>query len=85
MALKFDITNNIRKLRFFADEMTQQQLAEKAGVSRQTIVAVEGGKYNPSLELAFRIAHAFNVPIEEVFQYTVIEKKNRKDKKGDRT
>jgi len=85
MALKFDITNNIRKLRFFADEMTQQQLAEKAGVSRQTILAVEGGKYNPSLELAFRIAHAFNVPIEEVFQYTVIEKKNRKDKKGDRT
>jgi len=85
MALKFEITNDIRKLRFFADEMTQQQLAEKAGVSRQTIVAVEGGKYNPSLELAFRIAHAFNVPIEEVFQYTVIEKKNRKDKKGDRT
>ncbi len=85
MALKFEITNNIRKLRFFADEMTQQQLAEKAGVSRQTILAVEGGKYNPSLELAFRIAHAFNVPIEEVFQYTVIEKKNRKDKKGDRT
>lgn len=85
MALKFEITNNIRKLRFFTDEMTQQQLAEKAGVSRQTIVAVEGGKYNPSLELAFRIAHAFNVPIEEVFQYTVIEKKNRKDKKGDRT
>jgi len=85
MALKIEITNDIRKLRFFADEMTQQQLAEKAGVSRQTIVAVEGGKYNPSLELAFRIAHAFNVPIEEVFQYTVIEKKNRKDKKGDRT
>jgi len=84
MALKIEITNDIRKLRFFADEMTQQQLAEKAGVSRQTIVAVEGGKYNPSLELAFRIAHAFNVPIEEVFQYTVIEKKNRKNKKGDR-
>jgi len=85
MALQFEITNDIRKLRFFADEMTQQQLAEKAGVSRQTIVAVEGGKYNPSLELAFRIAHAFNVPIDEVFHYTVIEKKNRKDKKGDRT
>jgi len=85
MALQFEITNDIRKLRFFADEMTQQQLAEKAGVSRQTIVAVEGGKYNPSLELAFRIAHAFNVPIDEVFHYTVTEKKNRKDKKGDRT
>jgi len=85
MALQFEITNDIRKLRFFADEMTQQQLAEKAGVSRQTIVAVEGGKYNPSLELAFRIAHAFTVPIDEVFHYTVTEKKNRKDKKGDRT
>jgi len=83
MALKFEITNDIRKLRFFADEMTQQQLAEKAGVSRQTILAVEGGKYNPSLELAFRIAHAFNVPINEVFHYTVIEKKKSKIKKGD--
>ncbi|HRW35694.1 MAG TPA: helix-turn-helix transcriptional regulator [Thermotogota bacterium] len=79
----FEITNEIRKLRFFADEMTQQQLAEKAGVSRQTIVAVEGGKYNPSLELAFRIAQAFNVPIEEVFQYRVIEKKKKPDKKGE--
>ena len=85
MGKKFEITNDIRKLRFFADEMTQQQLAEKAGVSRQTIVAIEGGKYNPSLELAFRIAHAFNVPIDEVFNYHVIEKKTRKDKKGDRT
>jgi len=82
MGKKFEITNEIRKLRFFADEMTQQQLAEKAGVSRQTIVAVEGGKYNPSLELAFRIAQAFNVPIEEVFQYRVIEKKKKTNKKG---
>jgi len=84
MGKKLEIINEIRKLRFFADEMTQQQLAERAGVSRQTIVAVEGSKYNPSLELAFRIAHVFNVPIEEVFQYRVIEKKNSKDKKGDR-
>ena len=73
MADKFEITNSIRKLRFFADEMTQQQLAEKAGVSRQTIIAIEGGKYTPSLELAFRIAHAFNVQIDEVFNCRVIE------------
>jgi len=85
MGKKFEITNEIRKLRFFADEMTQQQLAEKAGVSRQTIVAVEGGKYNPSLELAFRIAQAFNVPIEEVFQYRAIEKKKKSNKKGDQS
>lgn len=64
---KWVISNNIRKLRFNHDEMTQQQLAEKAGVSRQTIVAIEKGKYSPSLELAFRIALAFNVPLEEVF------------------
>ena len=75
MGTQLEITNCIRKLRFFADEMTQQQLAEKAGVSRQTIVAIEGGKYNPSLELAFRIAHAFNVEINEVFSYQLKEKK----------
>ncbi len=74
MGKKFEITNNIRTLRFFADEMTQQQLAEKAGVSRQTIIAIEGGKYSPSLELAFRIAHAFGVQINEVFDYRVAEK-----------
>lgn len=61
------IRNNIRKLRFYHDEMTQQQLAEKVGVTRQTIVAIEKGKYSPSLELAFRIAHAFDVPLEAVF------------------
>lgn len=64
-----EITNTIRTLRFFADEMTQQQLAEKTGVSRQTIIAVEAGKYSPSLELAFRIADAFGVQIGEVFGY----------------
>lgn len=63
------ITNNIRKLRFESDEMTQQQLADQAGVTRQTIVAIEGSKYSPSLELAFRIAAAFKKPLEEVFQY----------------
>ena len=71
MAKKFAITNNIRTLRFFANEMTQQQLAEKAGASRQTIIAIEAGKYSPSLELAFRIADAFGVPIGEVFDYEV--------------
>jgi putative transcriptional regulator len=73
VAKKIEIKNNIRTLRFFAGEMTQQQLAEKAGASRQTIVAVEAGKYAPSLELAFRIAEAFGVPIGEVFTCEVIE------------
>lgn len=63
------ISNNIRKLRFFRNEMTQQQLAEKVGVTRQTIIAMEQDKYSPSLELAFRIAHVFGVPLEEVFSY----------------
>jgi len=61
------IRNNIRKLRFYHDEMTQQQLAEKVGVTRQTIVAIEKGKYTPSLDLAFRLARAFDVPLEAVF------------------
>ena len=71
MAKKFDITNNIRTLRFFAGEMTQQELSEKACVSRQTVIAVESGKYSPTLELAFRIADAFGVPISEVFGYEI--------------
>jgi putative transcriptional regulator len=71
MAKKFLITNNIRKLRFFANEMTQQELAEKAGISRQTVIAIEAGKYSPTLELAFRIADAFGVPIGEVFECEV--------------
>ena len=61
------IRNNIRKLRFYHDEMTQQHLAEKVGVTRQTIVALEKGKYSPSLDLAFRLARAFDVPLEDVF------------------
>jgi len=72
MARKLQITNNIRKLRFFANEMTQQMLAEKVGVSRQTIIAIEAGKYSPSLELAFRIAETFGVKIGEVFDYEVL-------------
>ena len=62
------ITNNIRRLRFFANEMTQLELAEKAGASRQTIIALEAGKYTPSLEMAFKIAGVFGVPIGEVFE-----------------
>ncbi len=56
-------------MRFNADEMTQQQLADAAGVSRQTIVAIEKGNYSPSLDLAFRIAHIFNTPLADVFSY----------------
>jgi len=63
------ISNNIRKLRFHADEMTQQELADKTGVTRQTIVAIENGKYSPTLELAFRIAIVFKSPLEEVFSF----------------
>jgi len=63
------INNNIRKLRFFHNEMTQQELAQKVGVTRQTIIAMEQGKYSPSLELAFRIALVFGVPLDEVFSY----------------
>lgn len=73
MAKKITITNEIRKFRFFANEMTQQQLAEKVGVSRQTIISIEAGKYSPSLELAFRIAEAFGVRINELFDYEVKE------------
>lgn len=63
------ISNNIRKLRFYHDEMTQKELAEKVGVTRQTIIAIEKAKYSPSLELAFRIALVFDSPLEEVFSY----------------
>lgn len=64
---KLEIGNNIRRLRFDAAEMTQKDLAERAGVTRQTIVAIEAAKYGPSLELAFQIARAFDKPIDEVF------------------
>jgi len=63
------ISNQIRRLRFDHDEMTQQQLGEKVGVTRQTIIAVEAGKYSPSLPLAFRIARAFGATVEDVFQF----------------
>ena len=66
---KARIRNNIRRLRFDRSEMTQQELAEKVGVTRQTVIAIEGDKYSPSLEVAFRIARVFGVPLEDVFQY----------------
>ena len=64
---KIQIKNAVRRLRFNHDEMTQQQLAEEVGVSRQTIVAIEKYKYTPSLDLAFKIALAFDMEIQEVF------------------
>ncbi len=63
------IKNRIRRLRFDHDEMTQEELANKVGCTRQTIIALEQNKYVPSIELAFRVAKAFSVPLEEVFQY----------------
>lgn len=67
------ITNNIRTLRFLSNEMTQQALAEKVGVTRQTIIAIEKAKYSPSLELAFQIAEVFNKPLNEVFSYELVK------------
>ncbi len=66
---KSSVTNHIRRLRFERGEMTQQTLADRAGVTRQTILAVEAAKYSPSLELAFKIARALGRSLEEVFQY----------------
>ncbi len=63
------ITNAIRALRFAHGEMTQAQLADQVGVTRQTIIAIEQGRYSPSLEMAFQIARVFRVPLDEVFQY----------------
>ncbi len=63
------INNRIRRLRFDNNEMTQEELANKVGCTSQTIIALEQGKYIPSIELAFRVARAFGVPLEEVFQY----------------
>ncbi len=75
---KSSIQNNIRFLRFHKDEMTQQQLADEVGVSRQTIVAIEKGNYSPSLELAFRISRLFDTPLEEVFSYEPKSKDHQK-------
>jgi len=64
------VTNSIRALRFAHGEMTQAELANQVGVTRQTIIAIEQGRYSPSLEMAFQIARAFGIPLEEVFQYS---------------
>jgi putative transcriptional regulator len=66
---KNELNNHVRKLRFEHGQMTQQQLADKVGVTRQTIIAIEAGNYAPSLPLAFRIAQTFGVTVEDVFQY----------------
>lgn len=63
------VTNSIRQLRFAHGEMTQADLADRIGVTRQTVIAIEQGKYSPSLEMAFQIASVFNVPLDSVFQY----------------
>ena len=63
------VTNAIRSLRFANGEMTQADLADRIGVTRQTIIAIEQGRYSPSLEMAFQIARVFNVPLDDVFQY----------------
>ncbi len=65
----FKLNNRIRRLRFDSGEMTQEELARRANCTRQTIIALEQGKYVPSLELAFRIARVFNAKLEEVFQF----------------
>ncbi len=67
--MKTKVKNTIRTLRFQAGEMTQQALADRVGVTRQTIIAIEQGRYSPTLEAAFRIAQVFEKPLEEVFQY----------------
>jgi len=64
------VTNSIRALRFAAGEMTQAELADRVRVTRQTIIAIEQGRYSPSLEMAFRIANVFGVPLNEVFHYS---------------
>ena len=67
------VTNEIRRLRFANREMTQAELAQLVGVTRQTIIAIEQGRYSPSLEMAFQIAQALNAPFDDVFQYPIPE------------
>jgi putative transcriptional regulator len=63
------VTNQLRALRFANGEMTQAELAERIGVTRQTVIAIEQGRYSPTLEMAFQIARVFSVPLDDVFQY----------------
>lgn len=69
MARKIRVTNSVRTHRFNADQMTQAELAEKCDVTRQTIIAIEQGRFTPSLETAFKIARAFTVPLDQIFEY----------------
>ena len=69
MVTQTKITNAIRSLRFAHGEMTQAELADRVGVTRQTIIAIEQGRYSPSLEMAFQIARVFGVPLDDVFEY----------------
>ena len=71
------VTNRIRAMRFARGEMTQAELADRVGVTRQTVIAIEQGRYSPSLEMAFRIAHSLGVPLDEVFQYPTGEEDDR--------
>jgi putative transcriptional regulator len=71
------VTNRIRALRFAREEMTQAELADRVGVTRQTVIAIEQGRYSPSLEMAFRIASALGVPLDQVFQYPTGEEDDR--------
>ena len=76
------VTNTIRSLRFTHEEMTQAALGELIGVTRQTVIAIEQGRYSPSLELAFQIAHAFGVTLDEVFQYPGDSASDKSRRKG---
>lgn len=69
MAKPTRVTNSIRELRFAHGEMTQAELADRLGITRQTVLAIEKGRYSPSLEMAFQIARVFGVPLDAVFQY----------------
>ena len=69
MSRKTRVVNHIRALRFANDEMTQAELAERIGMTRQTVIAIEAGRYSPSLEAAFKIAAVFDVPLDQVFEY----------------
>jgi putative transcriptional regulator len=77
MAKATRVTNRIRALRFTHGEMTQAELADRIGVTRQTVIAIEQGRYSPSLEIAFLIARVFGVPLDEVFQYAEDEGEGR--------
>jgi putative transcriptional regulator len=71
------VTNSIRALRFANGEMTQAELAERIGVTRQTIIAIEQGRYSPSLEVAFQIARVFKAPLDDVFHYPGTSEEDR--------